>query len=218
MNIVLLGPPGAGKGTQAKVLSQEFGVLHVSTGDMLRDAVKRGTPVGKSAKAYMDRGALVPDDVVVGIVSERILQEDASSGFLLDGFPRNETQAMELGDALTRIGKSLDLVLYFKTSPKVSIERLSGRRACTECGANFHIRNMRPRKEGICDHCGGNLILRDDDKPETVKRRLRVYENETEALIVHYRQKGILREVSGNMDVKELFTKINELFLEERLV
>lgn len=217
MNIVLLGPPGAGKGTQAKVLSKEFGVLHVSTGDMLRDAVKKGTPVGKSAKAYMERGELVPDDVVVGIVSERILQEDAGRGFLLDGFPRNEAQALELDDALTRIGKSLDLVLYFKTSPEVSIERLSGRRACTECGANFHIRNMRPRKEGICDHCGGNLILRDDDTPETVKQRLRVYENETESLIAHYRKKGTLREVPGNMDVQKLFVKIKELFLEERL-
>ncbi|MCQ9206283.1 MAG: adenylate kinase [Omnitrophica bacterium] len=218
MNIVLLGPPGAGKGTQAKVLSQEFGVLHVSTGDMLRDAVKRGTSVGKSAKTYMDNGELVPDDLVINMVSERILQKDVKRGFLLDGFPRNKTQALELDDALTRIGKSLDLVLYFKTSPEVSIERLSGRRACTECGANFHIRNMPPRKEGICDHCGGSLVLRNDDTPETVKRRLSVYENETESLIEYYKQKGTLREVSGNLDVKKLFTKIKGLFLEERLL
>lgn len=217
MNIVLLGPPGAGKGTQAKVLSESYKVLHVSTGDMLREAVKNQTKVGRDAKFYMDKGELVPDNLVIDIVNERISQDDAKTGFLLDGFPRNEKQALKLDEALGKTGKKLDIVLYFKTSPKVSIERLSGRRLCTKCGANFHIKNMPPKNEGICDYCKGELIHRDDDKPETVKNRLAVYEKETESLIDYYRKKNVLWEVCGDLNVEELFEEIKGLFTKEGL-
>jgi len=212
VNVVLLGPPGAGKGTQAKVLSEEFNFLHVSTGDMLREEVKSGTETGKQAKAYMDKGELVPDNVVIGMVTERISRRASQSGFLLDGFPRNEKQATELDEALAKKGKKLDLVLYLKTSPAVSVERLSGRRVCTGCSANFHIRNMPPKKEGVCDYCGGELIFRADDKRDTVKKRLRVYEEETKTLITYYKDKGILKEVSGDLDVRELFEDIKKFF------
>ena len=217
MNLVLLGPPGAGKGTQAKVLSKEFNVIHVSTGDMLREALKKGTEVGKLAKTYMDKGELVPDEVVIKIVEERISRDDAKNGFMLDGFPRNEKQADKLDEALSKMQKALDIVLFFKTAPEVSIARLSGRRACPVCGANFHIKNMIPKVEGICDYCGGNLIQRDDDKEETVKRRLVVYEKETKALIDYYKEKGLLREVSGDLDVDELFKEIKKLFVAEKI-
>lgn len=215
MNIVLLGPPGAGKGTQAKVLSERFKIVHVSTGDMLRAAAKEKTPIGLSAKSYMDKGELVPDKVVVGIVTERIAADDAKSGFMLDGFPRNEAQAVEIDRALGESGKKLDVVLYFKTSREISIKRLSGRRVCVSCGANFHIKNMPPKKEGICDRCASQIIQRDDDKEETVTRRLTVYEKETESLIMYYKKKGILREVEGDLNVEELFKNIEALFAKE---
>ena len=212
MNVVLLGPPGAGKGTQAKVLSQNFGTIHVSTGDMLREAVKKGTETGKLAKSYMDKGELVPDNVVIKLVIDRIAQADCQEGFLLDGFPRTEEQAEKLDKALLEAGKKLDMVLYFKTSPEISITRLSGRRVCKACGANFHVKNMPPKKDGICDHCGAKLFQRDDDKPETVKNRLAVYANETKSLIDFYKQKHILNEVSGDLDVTELFSDIKKFF------
>ncbi|MGB2706409.1 MAG: adenylate kinase [Candidatus Omnitrophota bacterium] len=211
MNIVLLGPPGAGKGTQAKVLCERFGFLHVSTGDMLREAVKNGTKIGKEAKSYMERGELVPDEIVTAIVTERIERSGPDAGFLLDGFPRNEAQANELDCALGKMGKKLDMVLYLKTSAQVSIERLSGRRVCVKCGANFHVKNMPPKKGGICDYCQGELIHRDDDKEGTVKKRLIVYEEETKSLIDYYRKKGILRELSGDLDVDELFGEVKKL-------
>jgi len=212
LNIVLLGPPGAGKGTQAKVLSQKFHFLHISTGDMLRDAVNKGTATGKLAKSYMDKGELVPDEVVVGIVKERIARDDAKNGFMLDGFPRTEKQAVKLDEALKKSGKKLELVLYFKTTPEVSITRLSGRRVYTKCGAIFHIKNMPPKNENICDRCQGSLIQRDDDKEETVKNRLVVYENATKSLIDYYKKEGILVEVSGDLDVDRLFEDIKKLF------
>ncbi len=215
MNIVLLGPPGAGKGTQAKVLCENFGFLHISTGDMLRDAVKKETKIGEEAKSYMKRGELVPDKIVTAIVTERISQIEKGARFLLDGFPRNETQANELDLELGKIGKKLDMVLYLKTSPRISIERLSGRRVCVVCGANFHMKNMPSKKEGICDYCGGRLLHRTDDKRETVKKRLAVYENETKSLIEYYRKKGILRELSGDLEVQELFNNIKTLFEKE---
>jgi len=218
MNVVLLGPPGAGKGTQAKVLSKKFKLVHVSTGDMLREAVKKGTQTGKTAKTYMDKGELVPDNVVIDIVVDRISEDDAKDGFMLDGFPRNQKQAIELDDAMNKKDMHLDIVLYFRTSPEVSVARLSGRRVCTSCGANFHIKNMPPKKEGICDYCGGRLIQREDDKEETVKNRLAVYEKETKTLVDYYKEKGILEEVSGDMDVNELFKKIEEVFKEKRLI
>lgn len=218
LSIVLLGPPGAGKGTQAKVLSQEFKFLHVSTGDMLRDAVKKGTQVGKLAKDYMEKGELVPDHVVIDIVIERLSQDDAREGFMLDGFPRNVKQADKLDDAFNKKGKKLDMVLYFKTKPQTSIMRLSGRRVCKKCGMNFHIKNMPPKKENLCDHCGSKLIQRDDDTEATVKRRLLVYEKETKSLIDYYKNKGILEEVSGDLDVGKLFREIKTLFREKELI
>ncbi|MBL7156872.1 MAG: adenylate kinase [Candidatus Omnitrophica bacterium] len=217
MNLVLLGPPGAGKGTQAKVLSREFKFLHVSTGDMLREALKEGKEVGRRAKTYMDKGELVPDDIVIDIVIERISQEDAKKGFLLDGFPRNERQANQLDESLARVGKKVEMVLYFKTSSEVSIARLSGRRVCQACRANFHVKNMPPKKSGICDYCGGKLIQRNDDKEKTVKNRLVVYEKETESLIGYYKEKDILQEVSGDLDVDNLFEVIKVLLQKEGL-
>ena len=212
MNLVLLGPPGAGKGTQAKVLSKEFKMLHISTGDMLRDAVKNETEVGKVAKGYMDRGELVPDNVVIDIVKERISKDDVKNGFMLDGFPRTDEQAVKLDEALTGAGKKLELVLYFKTSEEISVSRLSGRRVCPACGAIFHVKNMPPKKDGICDRCGAKLIQRDDDKEDTIRRRLVVYENDTKSLIKYYTDKGILTEVSGDLDVARLFDKIKVFF------
>lgn len=217
MNIVLLGPPGAGKGTQAKVLSKEYKIPHISTGDMLREAVKAGTKVGKLAKSYMDKGELVPDKVVVDITGERISQSDAKSGFLLDGFPRTDEQANELDLALDKTGKKIDTILYFKTSPEVSIARLSGRRVCPKCGSNFHIKNMPPKEKDLCDDCNSRLIQRDDDKSETVKRRLVVYENQTKSLIDYYQKKHILKEVSGDLEVNKLFYEIKKLFAEAGL-
>lgn len=215
MNIVLLGQPGAGKGTQAKVLSQEYTVVHISTGDMLREALKHRTEIGLSAKAYMDKGELVPDEIVIDMVKMRIGRDDARNGFLLDGFPRTEEQAIKLDEALAEMGTRIDLVLYFKTSAGVSIARLSGRRVCKTCGANFHVKNMPPKTDSVCDYCNGRLIQRDDDKEETVKRRLVVYEESTKALIDYYRQKGTLREVSGDLDVRDLFGDIQKLFATE---
>ncbi|MBN1353691.1 MAG: adenylate kinase [Candidatus Omnitrophica bacterium] len=211
MNVVLLGPPGAGKGTQAQVLSTYFNIPHISTGDMLRGAVKEGSEVGRLAKSYMDRGELVPDEVVVNIVKERIAKSDASGGFMLDGFPRNDKQADKLDEALDTDGKKIDVVLYFKTSPETSIDRLSGRRVCAKCGANFHVKNMPPKKDGICDYCGGKLYQRDDDKIDTIKRRLVVYEKETASLIEYYKNKNILSEVSGDLDVDHLFIELKKL-------
>ncbi|MFH1594440.1 MAG: adenylate kinase [Candidatus Omnitrophota bacterium] len=218
MNIVLLGPPGAGKGTQAKVLSQEFKAIHISTGDMLRDAVKRGTSVGEEAKSFMDKGELVPDRVVTDIVVERISQPDVKDGFLLDGFPRNERQADDLDRSLSEREKHIDIVLYFRTAPEVSIQRLSGRRVCKACGANFHATNMPPKEAGVCDYCNGGLIQRDDDKEETVKRRLVIYEKETRALIDYYSDKGTLREIPGDLEVKQLFKVVKEIFSRENLL
>ena len=218
MNVVLLGPPGAGKGTQAQVLAKEFKVPHISTGDMLREAVKNGSDIGKMAKSYMQKGELVPDEVVISLSVKRISQDDAKKGFFLDGFPRTEPQANKLDEALGKMGRKLDMVLYLKASPRISIKRLSGRRVCVSCGANFHVKNMPPKVTDVCDHCGGKLVQRDDDREETVKNRLAVYAKETNSLIDYYRNKGILEEVSGDLDVNELFKKIETLFAEKRFV
>jgi len=216
MNVVLLGPPGAGKGTQAKVLEKKFGLLHVSTGDILRSAVKNGTEIGKKAKSYMTRGELVPDLIVIDLVKERISKDDGKNGFLLDGFPRTERQAEELDRALKEMKRSVDKVLYFKTSPSVSVKRLSGRRVCKVCGANFHLVNMPPKRQGICDYCDGALIQRNDDTEATINNRLRVYESETGPLIGYYKKEGTLEEVNGDLDVDELFRNIRKFFSEKK--
>ncbi len=217
MNIVLLGPPGAGKGTQGVVLSKSYQIPHISTGDILREAVKSGKPLGKKAKMFMDSGELVPDEVVVGIVVDRLGQNDTKKGYILDGFPRTLKQAEGLDAALKRKTSGIDMALYFEIPENIAIERLTGRRVCKKCGANFHIKNIPPKKEGICDKCGAELFQRPDDKLETVKNRLKVYELQTHPLIEYYTKKGILKKVSGALDAKDLFEELRQIFSDAKL-
>ena len=212
MRIVLLGPPGAGKGTQADKLSKEYKIPHISTGDMLREAVKNNSSVGQKANAYMAKGELVPDQLVIEIVKERLLKQDTKNGFILDGFPRTKAQAESLDTALKISKMPLGIVLYFETSDNTVINRLSGRRVCRKCNANFHIKNIPPKKEGICDTCGSALLQREDDKEATVKNRLAVYKKETAELIDYYKKKNILKAVSGDLDADEAFKVLVKLF------
>ncbi len=212
MRLVLLGPPGAGKGTQAQVLSKDLNIPHISTGDMLREALKAASPLGLEAKAYMEKGALVPDELVIALVKLRLSKSDAKKGFILDGFPRTPEQAKSLDESLKELKMPLDAVLYFKTSLAVIITRLSGRRVCGQCGKNYHQVNFRPKAEGVCDVCGSKLIQRPDDKEETIEKRLKVYEDQTAPLIDYYKRKNILSEISGDMDVQELNTELLKLF------
>lgn len=218
MRLVLLGPPGAGKGTLALVLCKDLNIAHVSTGDMLREAVKNQAPLGLKAKEYMDKGALVPDQVVISLVSERLSKDDAKQGFILDGFPRTPEQAQSLDYSLKNLAMPLDLVLYFKTSVDVIIRRLSGRRVCGQCGKTFHLTNFRPKVDGICDACQGKLLQRPDDKEETIMNRLKVYEIQTEPLIEYYRKKGILYESSGDAEVASLTKLLMDLFKKKGLL
>lgn len=218
MKLVLLGPPGAGKGTQAEVLSHTFQIAHISTGDMLRESVKRGDPLGLEAKRYMDKGDLVPDSVVIAMVRERLQKPDTARGFLLDGFPRTEGQAKSLDDCLKSLSRPLDLVIYFKTSKSIILMRLTGRRVCSLCGTIYHLKNYPPKKEGICDKCGGKLIHRKDDSVETIENRLKVYEAQTAGLIHYYRTQGKLREASGDLDASVLKKNLTALFQREKLV
>lgn len=217
MKIVLLGPPGAGKGTQGVVLSRNYRIAHISTGDILREAVKNGTALGLKAKSYMDKGELVPDEVVTGIVAERLDREDAKKGFILDGFPRTLKQGEDLDKELKKIKSSIDMVLYFEIPEKIAIERLTGRRVCKRCGANYHVKNIPPKKEGVCDKCGGELYQRPDDTIDTVKNRLKVYEAQTQPLIEYYTKKGTLKKVSGALDVQDLFKVLSQVFSDARL-
>ena len=203
MRLVFLGPPGAGKGTQAQKLCADVGWAHVSTGDLLREAVAAETELGLKAKAYMTGGGLVPDDLVVSLVAERLKKDDCAGGFVLDGFPRTVVQAEMLEKTLEDMGIALDVVLYFATDHDVVMERLTGRRVCKTCNINYHVKNIPPKVEGICDRCGQALIQRDDDKPETIDHRLVVYEGETAPLIRFYRERGLLKETSGNLNVEE---------------
>ncbi len=212
MRLVLLGPPGAGKGTHSQILSKDLGLPHVSTGDMLREAIRQGSSAGLKAKEFMDRGDLVPDQLVIDLVAERLKQEDAKVGFILDGFPRTSQQAEILDKKLESLKIRLDLVLYFKTSPVVIIRRLSGRRICGKCGKNYHLTNFKPKVEGICDTCGSGLIQRPDDREEAIGERLKVYQKQTAPLIEYYRKKWILEEVSGDLEVGPLNSILKELF------
>lgn len=198
MRVILLGPPGAGKGTQAVSIAQEAGLPHISTGDMFRAALKQGTPLGLQAKTYMDKGELVPDDVVVAMVRERIMQPDCAKGFLLDGFPRTLVQAEKLDETLAAAGLGIDLVLNMVCSAETIVGRLTGRRVCRSCGAIFHVRNMPPKKDGVCDVCGGELYQRDDDKEATILNRLEVYNRMTSGLIEYYRRRGLLKDVNAD--------------------
>lgn len=217
MKLVLLGPPGAGKGTQSVVLAREFKIPHISTGDILREAVKEGLPLGLEAKSYMDKGELVPDEVVTGIVVERLKKPDTGNGYILDGFPRTLKQANDLDAALSKSGANIDMVLYFETSEKTAIERLTGRRVCKKCGFNYHIKNIPPKKPGVCDKCGGELYQRPDDKEDTVRKRLKVYEAQTKPLIEYYTRKDILKKVSGDLGVDELFKVLSKMFAGAKL-
>ena len=198
MNVVFLGPPGAGKGTQAKEIAKERGLAHISTGDILRENVARGTKLGVEAKKFMDSGALVPDEVVVAMVGERLKAVDCVKGFILDGFPRTMAQAKELEKALRGEGKRLDGVVYFRVDDAGVVERLSGRRMCRKCGANFHVQFMPSAKGEACDRCGGELYQRDDDRAETIRERLQVYYRQTADLVRHYREGGVLKEIDGS--------------------
>jgi len=218
MRLILLGPPGAGKGTQAAVLSKEFGWTHISTGDILRESVEKGTDFGLKAKKYMDKGELVPDAIVTSIVADRIKGLGSSKGFILDGYPRTATQAESLEQALDALKMPIDRVVYFETTPEVSISRLSGRRVCSKCGANYHIKNIPPKKVNVCDRCQGAIIQREDDKEATVRNRLKVYEKQTCVLLSRYEEQGILRTISGDLDVQTAFKALSDLFKKEKLV
>lgn len=217
MRLVLLGPPGAGKGTQSIELCREYKIPHISTGDILRESVKAGAPLGLKAKSYMDKGELVPDEIVTGIIAERLKAPDTKNGYILDGFPRTLKQAEDLDAALKKMALGIDMVVYFDTSAKVAIERLSGRRVCRTCGFNYHVKNIPPKKEGICDKCGGVLFQRPDDKEETVINRLKVYEGRTKPLVNFYTKKGILKKVSGDLGVEDLFKVLSKIFIDEKL-
>lgn len=202
--VVLLGPPGAGKGTQAKLLQEKFAACQISTGDILRKAVTEKTPLGQEAAQYIDRGALVPDDVIVKLVAERLKEKDCEKGFILDGFPRTIPQAESLDTILKEMGLSLNRVLSVQVPRAVVIERLAGRRNCKNCGALSHMVFNPPKKAGVCDRCGGELYQRQDDEEETVVNRLKVYEKQTAPLVNYYRERNLLREIDGVGAVDEI--------------
>ena len=208
MNLILLGAPGAGKGTLASYLIEQMGVPSISTGNILREAIKNNTPLGQSAKEYMDAGKLVPDEVVIGMLKERIAKRDRKSGFILDGFPRTIPQAEALDKALADMGQKIDYAIDVEVPDENIVNRMSGRRACVDCGATYHLVYAPTKEEGICDKCGGGLILRDDDKPETVLEGLGVYHDQTQPLIDYYTQSGILKEVDGTIDIDDVFAEI----------
>jgi adenylate kinase len=208
MRLVLLGAPGAGKGTQAKKLIEKYGIPQISTGDILRKAVADGTPLGREAKSYMDKGELVPDSVVIGLVKERLAQDDCKKGYILDGFPRNTAQAEALDKVLAEMNAPLDLALNVEVDKDILMKRLTGRRTCKNCNQMYNVYFSPPRKDDICDKCGGELYQRDDDKEETIKKRLDVYEAQTAPLIDYYNKKGVLRSVQGTGGIEDIFKRI----------
>ena len=208
MKIIMLGAPGAGKGTQAKMIADKYGVPHISTGDIFRANIKNGTELGKEAKGYMDKGLLVPDELTVRLLLDRVAQDDCSNGYVLDGFPRTIPQAEVLDSELTKLGDSVDYAVDVDVPDENIINRMSGRRACLNCGATYHIVSIPPKKEGICDVCGSDLVCREDDKPETVTNRLKVYHEQTQPLIEYYKAKGVLRTVDGTLPMTEVFDAI----------
>ncbi len=207
MILVFLGPPGSGKGTQAKILSKEMGLSHISTGDLLREAVKNNTPLGQKAREYMERGELVPDDIIISLIEEVMPKE---GGFILDGFPRTIPQAIALEDMLKRNGKELSKVILFEISEDVVVDRISGRLTCSQCGALYHIKYNPPKENLICDLCGGKLIQREDDKEEVIRRRFKVYQEQTQPLIAFYRERNKLFSLDATQSVEEISKKIIE--------
>ena len=208
MKIIMLGAPGAGKGTQAKMIAEKYGIPHVSTGDIFRANIKNGTELGMEAKKYMDQGQLVPDELTVKILLDRVAQDDCKNGYVLDGFPRTIPQAEVLDKALTELGDAIDFAIDVNVPDENIVKRMSGRRACVGCGATYHIVYNPTKVEGKCDTCGADLILRDDDKPETVLNRLKVYHEQTQPLIDFYTKKGVIAEVDGTKDMKDVFDAI----------
>jgi len=211
MNLILLGPPGAGKGTQAQRIVERYHIPQISTGDILRAAVKDGTPLGTKAKGFMDQGQLVPDEVVIGIVEERLKERDCHPVFILDGFPRTIPQAEALQPILAKIGKTIDHVINIEVDPEELVRRLTGRRTCKNCGAMFHLLFQPPKKEGICDRCGGTLYQRADDNEETIRTRLKEYEKQTTPLIQYYQGKETLRSIQGVGGPDQIFDQIVRL-------
>jgi adenylate kinase len=201
MRLILLGPPGAGKGTQAEFIIEKYGIPHISTGDIFRKNIKEGTALGTRAKSFMDKGELVPDSLVVEIVEDRLKEADCIKGFLLDGFPRTEVQALELDKVLEKMGVDLNAVINIKVNPEILVSRAIGRRICRTCGATYHVVNNPPKLEGVCDKCGGELYQRSDDVEETVKNRINVYVNETSPLIHYYEKRGKLVDIEGEQDI-----------------
>lgn len=211
MKIIMLGAPGAGKGTQAKKIAAKYNIPHISTGDIFRANIKNGTELGKKAKTYMDQGLLVPDELVVDLVVDRVNQDDCANGYVLDGFPRTIPQAEALTEALKKLGQKMDYAIDVDVPDENIVNRMSGRRACVGCGATYHLVYAPTKQEGICDTCGKELILRDDDKPETVQKRLNVYHEQTQPLIDYYTKEGILHRVDGTIDIDEVFGQIVKL-------
>ncbi len=208
MKLIMLGAPGAGKGTQAKKIAEKYQIPHISTGDIFRANIKAGTELGMKAKSFMDQGQLVPDEVTIGMLLDRISQDDSKNGYVLDGFPRTIPQAESLTVALKERGEKIDYAVNVDVPDDNIINRMSGRRACVGCGATYHVVYNAPKSEDICDTCGEKLILRDDDKPETVKNRLLVYHDQTQPLIDYYKKEGVLVEVDGTQNLEKVFQDI----------
>ena len=211
MKIIMLGAPGAGKGTQAIMIAEKYGVPHVSTGDMFRANIKNNTPLGVEAKKYMDAGQLVPDELTVKILLDRVAKDDCKNGYVLDGFPKTIPQAEVLENALKELNDAVDYAINVDVPDENIVKRMGGRRACLKCGATYHIEHVPPKKEGICDNCGEELVLRADDQPETVKARLDVYHKQTQPLIDFYAERGILKNVDGTQDMNKVFADIVEI-------
>lgn len=208
MKIIMLGAPGAGKGTQAKMIADKYGIAHISTGDIFRANIKNGTELGMEAKKYMDQGLLVPDELTVKILLDRVAKDDCKTGYVLDGFPRNIPQAQVLEKALTEIGDKIDFAIDVDVPDENIVRRMGGRRACVSCGATYHLEYVPPKVTGVCDECGQELILRDDDRPDTVQKRLSVYHEQTQPLIEFYSGKGVLKTVDGTKNMQEVFGAI----------
>ena len=211
MNIIMLGAPGAGKGTQAKQMADKYQIPHIATGDIFRANIKQGTELGKKAKGYMDAGLLVPDELVCELVVDRLQQEDCKKGFILDGFPRTIPQAEALTEALAQLGTEIEYAINVDVPDEKIVARMSGRRTCVNCGATYHIVNIPTKVEGICDKCGEEVILRDDDKAETVQKRLEVYHEQTMPLIAFYEEKGVVRTIDGTQPMTKVFAAIEEI-------
>ena len=210
MRLLIMGAPGAGKGTQAALIKEEYNIAHISTGDMFRKAIMEKTPMGVVAATYIEKGNLVPDDVTIALVRERLQEKDCNNGFLLDGFPRTYEQAVALDKILNDLHIKLDAVINISVNDEYLVERITGRRVCEKCGASYHIKAAKPKVDGVCDMCGGKLIQRKDDEEETIKNRLKVYYQKTKPVLDYYLEKGLVKNVSGVGDIEDIFNNIKE--------